>query len=280
MLDAFKELKPVVYGENAIKHLYVEQKMPERSCFLMHWHDRMELLCVVSGSLELHTEEGHYRVFPGQVAVVGPRQMHGGFAGSEGVVYHTIMFDVEKFCNATIASDKYLLPICENKIGFQKIVENAHLLKTMNRLVEILKSRGETNPLLAIGILYEIIGILYEYCDKSVKIIHKQEKGFSTILEYVNEHYAEKISSKDISNKFGYNETYFCRRFKEITGLTFSKYIQALRMECAQKLLKNTTDEIGIIAWKCGYGDVSYFSNCFKKHFGYSPTGFRRKNES
>ena len=48
-------------------------------------------------------------------------------------------------------------------------------------------------------------------------------------------------------------------------------------MEMAQKLLQSTDEEIGGIAWKCGYADVCYFSNCFKKHSGYSPTEFRRK---
>lgn len=281
MLDAYKELMPVVYGEKAIKLLYTntDVKISGKICFSMHWHDRMEILYVLSGSLEIHTEEGHDTVLPGQVAVFEPRQLHGGFSGSEGVVYYTIMFDVEKFCNGTMASEKYLVPICENKVSFQRVIDDERLSKTMDKLVETLKSREENASLLAIGALYESIGILYQYRDKTARIIHKPDKGFGDILEYVNEHYGEKISTKDISDKFGYNETYFSRRFKEITGLTFSKYIQALRMERAQKLLRSTKDEIGVIAWKCGYTDISYFSNCFKKNFGYNPTEFRGKTE-
>ena len=44
MIDGYKELTPVIYGENAIKYLYTEQKKAEGEiCFLLHWHDRMEL---------------------------------------------------------------------------------------------------------------------------------------------------------------------------------------------------------------------------------------------
>ena len=279
MLDAYKELKPVVYGENAIKHLYWNTTNSGMPCFLMHWHDRMELLYVISGSLELHTQEGHYTVTSGQLVVIPPRQMHGGFVGKDGVYYHTIMFDVEKFCNETIASGKYLVPICESRINFQRIIENSSIQESMERLLKSLEEKEDINPLLPIGILYEIIGQLYNFCDTIVSNSYKQEHSFTPILEYVNAHYTEKITSKDISSRFGYNETYFCRRFKEITGLTFSKYTQALRMEYAQKLLKRTRDDINIIAWNCGYPDVSYFSNCFKKHFGYSPTQFRNAIE-
>ena len=43
MIDGYKELTPVIYGENAIKYLYTEQKKAEGEiCFLLHWHDRME----------------------------------------------------------------------------------------------------------------------------------------------------------------------------------------------------------------------------------------------
>ena len=47
MIDGYKELTPVIYGENAIKYLYTEQKKAEGEiCFLLHWHDRMELTYV------------------------------------------------------------------------------------------------------------------------------------------------------------------------------------------------------------------------------------------
>lgn len=156
-------------------------------CFPMHWHERIELLCVTNGSLLLNAGESCLEVKAGQTAV--------------------------------------LYPYCEYDI------------------------QKESNSL---------------------------DKAFGAILEYVNEHYTEKLSLEQISNRFGYNETYFCRRFKQITGFTFCNYIQILRIEKAQQLLSRTSEEIGVIAWKCGYEDISYFSNCFKKKVGYSPTEFRK----
>ena len=57
MIDGYKELTPVIYGENAIKYLYTEQKRAEGEiCFLLHWHDRMELTYVTEGTLRFVTE--------------------------------------------------------------------------------------------------------------------------------------------------------------------------------------------------------------------------------
>lgn len=277
MLDAYKELTPVIYGENAVKHLYSEHHTPEKLCFAMHWHDRMEILYVLRGNLELLTREGRFCVSAGQTAVITPCQLHGGFSGSDGVAYHAFMFDVEKFCNATLAAQKYLIPIRENQAVFQQVIDDGQLREILERLLEAIEEEnGEKNPLCAIGIIYELLGSLYRFRRENGPSLPAQDRSFSEILQYVNKRFAQRISPKEVSVRFGYNETYFCRRFREITGLTFTGYILALRMERAQRLLQETDEEIGSIAWKCGYSDISYFSHCFKKQFGVSPTGFRR----
>ncbi len=277
MLDAYKELTPVVYGENAIKYLYtVVEEKNGRMCFPMHWHERMELVGVADGSLEVHFGEWHCRLHAGQVAVINPGQLHGGFAGEDGVVYHTIMFDVQKFCNGTIASDKYLLPFCQGKYAFRNVIEDERLFAIVNRIADIQKNGARENPLRAIGTIYEMLGILYEYRDGSAKILYSQDMQYSEVLAYINEHFAEDISAKSLSERFGYNESYFSRRFREITGITFGRYVLALRMEQAQKLLQGGREPVGNVAWQCGFADVSYFTKCFKKLFGYTPTHYRQ----
>ena len=271
MLNSYKELIPVVYGENAIKYLYGHVSA-DRMCFGMHWHDRMEINLVISGSMMFYSDEGHFEVRPGQAVISAPRRMHGGIAGNKGVEYHTIMFNVEKFRNLTPASDKYLLPILNGDIIFPRIIEDVNLKTAIEQLIQITERDEDYHPLQAEGKIYDILGILYRYGTVPAKTAIDTDKGFYAILKYINENFTNKITPKSISLQFGYNETYFCRRFKEVTGLTFTKYVQALRMELAIELLKEGKEEIRYIAWKCGYADVSYFSNCFKSHFGFRPS--------
>ena len=272
MLDAYKELIPVVYGESSIKLLYGHIEGADRMCFGMHWHDRMEINLIISGSMMLHSDEGHYEVKPGQVAVSAPCKMHCGIAGNDGVQYNTIMFDVEKFCNSTPASDKYLMPIVKGEMVFPRVIEDESLKTVVEQLIQIATECESYNPLQAESKIYELLGILSHYGTVHTRVGSEKDKRFHAILKHVNDHFAEKITPKDISLQFGYNETYFCRRFKAVTGLTFTKYVQALRMELAIKMLKAGQEEIRYIAWKCGYEDVSYFSNCFKYHFGFRPS--------
>ncbi|MBO5070825.1 MAG: helix-turn-helix transcriptional regulator [Roseburia sp.] len=276
MLDAYKELTPVIYGENGIR-LLKNVTGPGAMCFSAHWHDRIELLHVIAGSMEAYLDNEHVTATTGQTVIIMPHATHCAFAGNQGVRYNMIAFDVEMFCNATIASEKYLAPIFKYGINFCPVSGDPAVAKAMDELEALLAAGNSCHPLCAIGKIYEIIGLFYQHCTADSRQIHKPDERFGKVLEYINLHYAENISAKDISEKFGYDETYFCRRFKEATGITTMKYIRVLRLELAQKLLSGSKEEIQNIAWQCGFSDISYFSNCFKQQFGVTPTEFRRQ---
>ena len=142
MIDGYKELTPVIYGENAIKYLYTEQKKAEGEiCFLLHWHDRMELTYVTEGTLRFVTEGEEFLVSAGELAVAGPGQMHGGFAVSEKVCYHTVMFDVERFYNGTAASEKYLRSLGNGELTFVEKIAEKEVSGLLERLVGLLAGR-------------------------------------------------------------------------------------------------------------------------------------------
>lgn len=62
-----------------------------------------------------------------------------------------------------------------------------------------------------------------------------------------------------------------------ITGENPSAYIQKIRLEKAQRMLKVKPDmSIGEIALKCGFEDFAYFSRVFKKKYGVMPSQYRR----
>ena len=74
---------------------------------------------------------------------------------------------------------------------------------------------------------------------------------------------------------------------KERVGAIFSKgsehaklnsYIQQLRLDYAANLLIEQPDRSIIeIATECGFSSNTYFSDCFRQHFGMSPTNFRKE---
>ena len=105
------------------------------------------------------------------------------------------------------------------------------------------------------------------------------DETFSDVLEYIKLHFLENITTRDISKKFGYDNTYFCRKFKAVTGMTVMKYIRLLKLGMAKDLLEHSNDSIKDIAWKCGFADISHLSNSFKHVFKMSPAEYRKKKK-
>lgn len=97
------------------------------------------------------------------------------------------------------------------------------------------------------------------------------------IQQYLQEHYAEKITLEDLSQRFYINKFYLTRVFKEQFGITIGDYLLNLRITKAKHLLrftKKTAEEIGR---ECGIGDMYYFSRIFKKVEMISIREFRKQ---
>ena len=67
--------------------------------------------------------------------------------------------------------------------------------------------------------------------------------------------------------------------FKEVTGKSYTEFITAVRIEKAKKMLTVTDMQVCDIAREVGYDDQNYFSRCFRKLEGVSPTKYRESFE-
>lgn len=95
-------------------------------------------------------------------------------------------------------------------------------------------------------------------------------------VEYIRQHYMEKISLDEIASSRGFNSNYFCELFKSETGKTFTAYLLEVRMEAAKLLLRDSRATIYEIAEQVGYKDAKFFSQQFVKAVGIKPTEYRK----
>jgi DNA-binding IclR family transcriptional regulator/AraC-like DNA-binding protein len=93
--------------------------------------------------------------------------------------------------------------------------------------------------------------------------------------KFMDEHFRESIDIQNLAacNKVKY--AWFRSHFKAIVGIPPKQYILQLKMNEAQKLLRNTQLPVGEIAGSLGYESQNYFSAAFRRRFGYYPTDAR-----
>lgn len=276
-LDYQKELTPVLYGDSAIKILKHPFVSRGRYAFTMHWHDRMEILYIHSGSLIVSAGGNSTEVVAGELAIFSPTVPHSGIAGNDGVSYDAVMFDISKFHNLTGASGRFLAPISEQKIFFEPVTKEPEIVQSVKEILRLHETGDAVSDIIAVGEIYRLIGLLFKHCLSSEQTLSPDSGRFKAILDFVNQSFCDNISSSTLSRRFGYDETYFCRRFKAVTGLSPMIYIRILRLEKAKKLIKGGNITLSDVAVSCGFSDPGYFSRCFKKHFGVTPGEYALK---
>ncbi|MEG2350456.1 MAG: AraC family transcriptional regulator, partial [Hungatella sp.] len=97
---------------------------------------------------------------------------------------------------------------------------------------------------------------------------------FEEVTAYIRQHYA-KITIRDLATTFHFQEDYFNRLIKLRTGLTYSEYVQHIRLSQAEFLLKTTNQSIEQIADRVGYHNKGYFYKIFKEKYHMTPSRYR-----
>ena len=99
--------------------------------------------------------------------------------------------------------------------------------------------------------------------------------GVVESADYIRGHYAEEFDLNDLASGCGLNATYFCKAFKDHTGMTVFEFINNIRIQKACLLLKSTEMPVIDVAYGVGYNNISFFNRYFKKVTGESPRDFR-----
>ena len=87
------------------------------------------------------------------------------------------------------------------------------------------------------------------------------------------------VDLEEIAGQVYTNQKYLSALMKRETGKSAVRYVTAVKMERARKLLVDSDLRIGEIADKLGFEDIDYFSKVFRKTTGISPREYRRKND-
>ena len=87
----------------------------------------------------------------------------------------------------------------------------------------------------------------------------------------------ERRTLGDLAAALQVSSFHLCRVFRQQTGFSIGSYRLKLRLRAALQQLSDSKDSLDLIAASTGFADRSHLSRSFRKEFGVSPTGFRRR---
>tara|TARA_B110000483_G_scaffold214732_1_gene264792 strand:+ start:37 stop:786 length:750 start_codon:yes stop_codon:yes gene_type:complete len=107
---------------------------------------------------------------------------------------------------------------------------------------------------------------------------HDHNPSYSRIapaVEYLREHFRDKISIENLAKVAGLSSRQFGRCFAEAYGISPQTFLIKMRVQAACELLRNSNDELADIAMSLGFYDQSSFTLQFRKHMGQTPRRYR-----
>lgn len=109
------------------------------------------------------------------------------------------------------------------------------------------------------------------------KRVKKNRRLVEEIKRYVEDRLDGAVTVRDAANRFSFAPNYLGHLFKEETGINFSDYVIARRLEKARLLLQDPKLKVYEVAGLVGYRSLPYFSRHFKETFGMTPGDYRRR---
>ncbi len=125
----------------------------------------------------------------------------------------------------------------------------------------------------------DICHLLQELIDGFMELMFfKKDNGNLHVrkaLQSIASNYNRHITLSEIAEEIGLSDNYLSALFKKTVGISFSEFLNHVRVEESKQLLISTDYSLAEIAVAVGFPDQSYFSKVFKSVTGLTPGSFR-----
>ena len=133
---------------------------------------------------------------------------------------------------------------------------------------------------LLISRLTDLAVLTLRWCRGAEFQIDRKNESAARVASYAlrlkSEFYAA-ASLDEAARSVGLGRRRFTELFREITGESWRKQLQRLRMEYAAKLLSSTERSVTAVAFECGFEELSHFHHSFKASYGTTPLAYRQQ---
>ncbi len=244
----------------------------------IHYHDELEFLYVYEGEFGCTVYDKEYVGKKGDVIFINSRVPHFTRRITQARI-GLVQFKESDFVDTEITKIiKYSMRFQSQVYSPIRVFSSPELAEALALILSEVQKKENSYEIFVRSGVYRTLGFLYRsgVLSDSERIYNTREvQKILPILSFINTSYAENLSLDSVSAKLGFDQSYFCRIFKNATGATFTEYLNFVRICKAEKLLLKTRDSILEISEAVGFSSVSYFNRIFKKYRNCSPRTYR-----
>lgn len=225
---------------------------------ILHWHSECELIRIARGSVQIKIGSSIFHAAQGDCLFCCREELHYIIGESDSVI-DVMIFHKELLGNIT---EKYkpVSPLLSNSASLNKGFENIRQLTAQKP-----RFYSQTLENCATSMLLDIFNS-NDICPR-----HNKKQPSKEIIDKINSDFAT-VTFEEISAFSGYSPPHFSKVFKKISGMTFSDYLNYVKIEHAVSLIQTDPGlTVTDICFRCGFSTIRNFNRVFKQIVGYSP---------
>ncbi|OCT10641.1 hypothetical protein A8709_22630 [Paenibacillus pectinilyticus] len=247
-----------------------------------HMHEMYELYYLYEGERMYFIRDRSYLILPGDLVLIDRRELHATSDSDKlGHARVVINFADSLVENATdeapflLNAFQHTSPVLRLDLPTRRIVEDL-LGKLMQEAREPLLGQAFAIRQYLIELLLFTARFVRMHPVTSPEHVSPLHRKISTIVRYLNAHYAETVRLEELAERFEISPAYLSRMFKEITGFSLVEYVSLVRVQEAQRLLATTKLKVIVIAEQVGFGSLVQFGRVFRQMTKMTPLRYRQ----
>lgn len=246
----------------------------------LHHHDFYEVYFLITGDVTYTIESKLYRVLPGDLLLISPKELHQIYICPERSAYERYVLWVDPKVLTRLSSPQTDLLDCldpsrpeyRNQIRLTpEAQQRIHGL--MSDLYEELQQNSYGSDILPELLLTELLVTINRLAkDTVVPDTEPSRSGemVSRVVDYITAHYGEALSLESLADQFYISKYHLSHEFNRQVGTSVHRYILKKRLLIARDLLAQGKKPSEV--WNpCGFGDYTGFYRAFKAEYGTSP---------
>ncbi len=242
-----------------------------------HWHKGIEIILVLSGSVDIVHGGEQSSLCEDDLIVINKKSIHS-LSSTNGCSLVSLQIGTDELLGMEHNDDYF---VCDSSKSNDK-GRFYSIKKLLAELVKANSNENADNRYYNLSTLYAIYGELRKKFAADSLSRPQTKKYFTrltSIVEYIENHYKEGITLRDIAKDQHLTVPYLSSFIEKYLGVSFLTYYNELRLERAVANMLTSDRSIEEIALNNGFSDPRSFVKLFKKKYGTLPSEYRKNHK-
>lgn len=259
---------------------------------LLHFHNLMEIGYCIRGEGLMILDGVSVPYGPGMLTVLPENYPHNTISKENTRSYwEYLFFSPKDILRENYPDDRFFVEQLEKQVNegeqhYQK-GQNEELVMLVKMIMGECSHRKKYADEMIRGLLHSLVLAIARRDGAKEQFAGAESLGsrcgiyrISAALEYISNRYMEDIKLQTLARCCNLSETHFRRLFVEYMNMTPIEYINLVRIQQAQELIRRKQWSMEEIAERVGYTAVSTFNRNFKKIIGTSPYQYKLSRDN